>query len=127
LSCIGNPHLRSLGDAAAQFDGAGQRLFTLIAEHYPDSLSPWLLLLGGLDGRATLLIGNYRPLGVMEGMDRDPDAVAVRRLSHGFRRTGRAGAHQYWQHDHRRADVLRRRAPGPLVTYIPDIAATSAG
>jgi DNA-binding MurR/RpiR family transcriptional regulator len=33
------PVLRSLGDAAAQLGGAGQRLFAAIAEDYPDSLT----------------------------------------------------------------------------------------
>ena len=34
------------------------------------------LLLDRLDDRATLLIGNHKPLGMMEGIDRSPDAVA---------------------------------------------------
>jgi D-amino peptidase len=34
------------------------------------------LLLDRLDARATLLIGNHKPLGMMEGIDRSPDAVA---------------------------------------------------
>lgn len=34
------------------------------------------LLLDRLDPRATLLIGNHKPLGMMEGIDRSPDAVA---------------------------------------------------
>lgn len=34
------------------------------------------LLLDRLDSRATLLIGSHKPLGMMEGVDRDPDAVA---------------------------------------------------
>jgi D-amino peptidase len=34
------------------------------------------LLLDELDERATLLIGTHKPLGMMEGIDRSPDAVA---------------------------------------------------
>jgi D-amino peptidase len=34
------------------------------------------LLLDQLDPRATLLIGTHKPLGMMEGIDRSPDAVA---------------------------------------------------
>ncbi|MGW1069041.1 M55 family metallopeptidase [Streptomyces aureus] len=34
------------------------------------------LLLDRLDRRATLLIGTHKPLGMMEGIDRSPDAVA---------------------------------------------------
>lgn len=34
------------------------------------------LLLDQLDERATLLIGSHKPLGMMEGVDRGPDAVA---------------------------------------------------
>jgi D-amino peptidase len=34
------------------------------------------LLLDQLDSRASLLIGNHKPLGMMEGIDRSPDAVA---------------------------------------------------
>jgi len=34
------------------------------------------LLLDELDPRATLLIGNHKPLGMMEGVDLEPDAVA---------------------------------------------------
>jgi len=34
------------------------------------------LLLDELDERATLLIGNHKPLGMMEGVDRSPQAVA---------------------------------------------------
>lgn len=34
------------------------------------------LLLDQLDARATLLIGTHKPLGMMEGIDRSPDAVA---------------------------------------------------
>lgn len=34
------------------------------------------LLLDQLDDRATLLIGNHKPLGMMEGIDASPDAVA---------------------------------------------------
>ena len=34
------------------------------------------LLLDRLDSRATLLIGSHKPLGMMEGIDREPDAVA---------------------------------------------------
>lgn len=34
------------------------------------------LLLDQLDDRATLLIGNHKPLGMMEGIDRSPDVVA---------------------------------------------------
>ncbi|MET8099826.1 M55 family metallopeptidase [Streptomyces sp. NPDC005236] len=34
------------------------------------------LLLDRLDKRATLLIGTHKPLGMMEGIDRSPDAVA---------------------------------------------------
>src|SRR5699024_5064037 len=33
------------------------------------------LLLDELDERATLLIGSHKPLGMMEGIDRSPDAV----------------------------------------------------
>jgi D-aminopeptidase len=34
------------------------------------------LLLDQLDARACLLIGTHKPLGIMEGIDRSPDAVA---------------------------------------------------
>lgn len=34
------------------------------------------LLLDRLDSRATLLIGSHKPLGMMEGIDRGPDAAA---------------------------------------------------
>jgi D-amino peptidase len=52
------------------------------------------LLLDQLDERATLLIGRHKPLGMMEGIDRGPDAVAFVGYHAG---AGQAGvlAHNY--------------------------------
>lgn len=76
----GNPrweyHRRFLTDdvnaaVAGFFDaGAGE---VMVNEAHASQRN---LLLDRLDERATLLIGSHKPLGMMEGIDREPDAVA---------------------------------------------------
>lgn len=58
--------------AVAGFAQAGAREI-LVNEAHANHRN---LLLDQLDDRATLLIGTDKPLGMMEGVDRDPDAVA---------------------------------------------------
>lgn len=58
--------------AVAGFAAAGATEI-LVNEAHADQRN---LLLDQLDDRATLLIGNHKPLGMMEGIDREPDAVA---------------------------------------------------
>jgi D-amino peptidase len=58
--------------AVAGFAEAGATEI-LVNEAHADQRN---LLLDKLDERATLLIGNHKPLGMMEGVDREPDAVA---------------------------------------------------
>jgi D-amino peptidase len=58
--------------AVAGFAAAGATEI-LVNEAHADQRN---LLLDLLDERATLLIGNHKPLGMMEGIDREPDAVA---------------------------------------------------
>lgn len=58
--------------AVAGFAEAGAAEI-LVNEAHADQRN---LLLGELDERATLLIGSHKPLGMMEGVDRDPDVVA---------------------------------------------------
>lgn len=76
----GNPrweyHRRFLTDdvnaAVAGFFDAGASEVLVNEAH----ASQRNLLLDRLDSRATLLIGSHKPLGMMEGIDREPDAVA---------------------------------------------------
>lgn len=76
----GNPrweyHRRFLTDdanaAVAGFFDAGASEVMVNEAH----ASQRNLLLDRLDQRATLLIGSHKPLGMMEGIDRNPDAVA---------------------------------------------------
>jgi D-amino peptidase len=58
--------------AVAGFAAAGATEI-LVNEAHADQRN---LLLDRLDPRATLLIGTHKPLGMMEGIDRQPDAVA---------------------------------------------------
>ncbi|NJC74258.1 M55 family metallopeptidase [Planosporangium thailandense] len=58
--------------AVAGFAAAGADEI-LVNEAHADQRN---LLLDQLDERATLLIGTHKPLGMMEGIDRSPDAVA---------------------------------------------------
>jgi D-amino peptidase len=58
--------------AIAGFAAAGADEI-LVNEAHADQRN---LLLDQLDERATLLIGNHKPLGMMEGIQRSPDAVA---------------------------------------------------
>jgi D-amino peptidase len=58
--------------AVAGFAAAGATEI-LVNEAHADQRN---LLLDRLDPRATLLIGSHKPLGMMEGIDRNPDAVA---------------------------------------------------
>ncbi|MFB7330644.1 M55 family metallopeptidase [Streptomyces adustus] len=58
--------------AIAGFAAAGATEI-LVNEAHADQRN---LLLDRLDKRATLLIGTHKPLGMMEGIDRSPDAVA---------------------------------------------------
>ncbi|MFD3571163.1 M55 family metallopeptidase [Streptomyces sp. NPDC058667] len=58
--------------AIAGFAAAGADEI-LVNEAHADQRN---LLLDRLDTRATLLIGTHKPLGMMEGIDREPDAVA---------------------------------------------------
>jgi D-amino peptidase len=58
--------------AVAGFAAAGADEI-LVNEAHADQRN---LLLDQLDERATLLIGNHKPLGMMEGIDRSTDAVA---------------------------------------------------
>ncbi|MFF7680997.1 M55 family metallopeptidase [Actinacidiphila glaucinigra] len=58
--------------AVAGFAAAGATEI-LVNEAHADQRN---LLLDRLDKRATLLIGTHKPLGMMEGIDRSPDAVA---------------------------------------------------
>lgn len=58
--------------AVAGFAAAGATEI-LVNEAHADQRN---LLLDQLDPRASLLIGMHKPLGMMEGIDRDPDAVA---------------------------------------------------
>jgi D-amino peptidase len=58
--------------AVAGFAAAGADEI-LVNEAHADQRN---LLLDQLDARACLLIGTHKPLGMMEGIDRSPDAVA---------------------------------------------------
>ncbi|WP_377273543.1 M55 family metallopeptidase [Peterkaempfera sp. SMS 1(5)a] len=58
--------------AVAGFAAAGATEI-LVNEAHADQRN---LLLDQLDPRAVLLIGTHKPLGMMEGIDRQPDAVA---------------------------------------------------
>ncbi|MFC1416228.1 M55 family metallopeptidase [Streptacidiphilus cavernicola] len=58
--------------AVAGFAAAGATEI-LVNEAHADQRN---LLLDQLDDRASLLIGTHKPLGMMEGIDRSPDAVA---------------------------------------------------
>jgi len=69
-------HRRLLtGDVNAAVAGFAEAGATeiLVNEAHADQRN---LLLDELDERATLLIGNHKPLGMMEGIDRSPHAVA---------------------------------------------------
>ncbi|MFF3561658.1 M55 family metallopeptidase [Streptomyces sp. NPDC002574] len=59
--------------AVAGFAAAGATEI-LVNEAHSDQRN---LLLDRLDERARLLIGTHKPLGMMEGIDRSPDAVAL--------------------------------------------------
>src|SRR5215475_4343177 len=76
--------------AVAGFAVAGA-VEILVNEAHADQRN---LLLDRLDERATLLIGNHKPLGMMEGIDRSPDAVAFVGYHAGAGETG-VLAHTY--------------------------------
>jgi len=60
-------------NAAVAGFAAGGATEIVVNEAHADQRN---LLLDRLDERATLLIGNHKPLGMMEGIQREPDAVA---------------------------------------------------
>lgn len=60
-------------NAAVAGFAAGGATEIIVNEAHSDQRN---LLLDRLDERATLLIGNHKPLGMMEGLQREPDAVA---------------------------------------------------
>jgi D-amino peptidase len=76
--------------AVAGFAAAGA-VEIVVNEAHADQRN---LLLDRLDERATLLIGNHKPLGMMEGIDRGPDAVAFVGYHAGAGETG-VLAHTY--------------------------------